>query len=165
MKTFLKHLSLIGLGMMLILALQTSSFSRDVLAQITGQFAKPVLVSQQGNQTYNTLPETTQQVDYALPLDVNLHNLIGNLGQSQSMHDSIIAKYAKATPLFQDINGDGLVDIVYSYYYNGYSNYSGGGNVDVTDQYVMLNNGQGFDLVYKCNRNGNHYTGDCAKTP
>ena len=51
-----------------------------------------------------------------------------------------------------DINGDGLIDVLYHYYHKHTSrrNYE-----------VYLNNGNGFDRTYYCYYDGT-YTGDCA---
>ena len=63
-------------------------------------------------------------------------------------------------PVLQDMNGDGLPDIFFSYgrkdapYDNAY-------------QWLLLNTGNGFTMVYGCYANGNStsgqtYSGDCA---
>lgn len=163
MKNFLKALSLISLGALLTLTLLATPFSREALAQISAQFIKPLPIAQQGNQDYNTLPESTEELEYAIPTDVNLYNIVGSKHQNLNIHDALYLNYIKTSPLIQDINGDGLNDMVYSYSFNGHSAYEGA--INVSNQYIMLNNGRGYDLVYKCNRNGNQYTGDCAKTP
>lgn len=62
-----------------------------------------------------------------------------------------------AVNTFSDINGDGLVDILY---------HNDTFDVDQTNQFgIFLNNGNlGFDWVYKCVYKGatNEYFGDCA---
>jgi hypothetical protein len=58
-----------------------------------------------------------------------------------------------------DINGDGLVDLLYhdSYWYSSKQYYYSA---------LFLGNGNGFDLIYKCAKDGdtNKYYGDCAST-
>jgi hypothetical protein len=60
-------------------------------------------------------------------------------------------------PSQMDINGDGLSDLIFSSTY-AYNN---------RFQYVLLNNGQGFEKAYVCRFHRNDYepdtyTGDCA---
>ncbi|MCF7831091.1 hypothetical protein K9M41_03820 [Candidatus Gracilibacteria bacterium] len=60
-----------------------------------------------------------------------------------------------------DVNGDGLLDLLYYYkYVNGQFHYN------QTFECLMLNNGHGWDIVYRCatgrNDMGNAYYGDCA---
>ena len=57
----------------------------------------------------------------------------------------------------QDINGDGLADFIFSY---GRANYTIG-NAN-TYRCIGLNNGAGWDVVYKCVENSGNYYGDCA---
>lgn len=60
-------------------------------------------------------------------------------------------------PVITDVNGDGLIDFVFSW------NTQSTSGTDWT-QWVRLNNGRGWDTVYTCNRHAsqNQWTGDCA---
>lgn len=70
---------------------------------------------------------------------------------------------------FIDLNGDGLVDYLFSRKQNSKAN---GTNYSDNQSCVYINNGDGFDLVYKCvylttstNTNPNYtgtFYGDCA---
>jgi hypothetical protein len=74
-------------------------------------------------------------------------------------------------PVFTDINGDGLVDMLFSsttdtFIQSGSSTISSIG----MQQYIALNNGKHFELVYKCRYGSDSqgssykYYGDCADT-
>jgi hypothetical protein len=56
------------------------------------------------------------------------------------------------SPVFSDVNGDGLPDMMYSS-----RNLTG-----TLYQFVALNTGDGFEEVYRCIRGGSLYYGDCA---
>jgi hypothetical protein len=58
------------------------------------------------------------------------------------------------SPLFVDVNGDGLIDMLYSrMLYDGLS----------ATQFVALNTGSGWEYVYVCRRNSQgYYYGDCS---
>jgi hypothetical protein len=150
MKSLLKASSYIALGMALLIGLQSIPYTADVLAQITSQFVKPVNLGQQANPQSNNQPENSQQIDYAIPTDVNIFNPLGSRYLYDTLDQSISRGYIKPSPVIQDLNGDGLADMIYSY---------NNGNVK---QYVMLNNGHGYDLVYSCEYSGGTWTGDCA---
>ena len=59
--------------------------------------------------------------------------------------------------MMQDINGDGLADFVFSYGKSG--SYPGS---EENYRCLALNNGAGWDIVYKCVHRGGRYYGDCA---
>lgn len=87
--------------------------------------------------TVGTL-NTSTLVPYAISSDIYLYNTVqkgtGNFDQ---------------IPVLQDLNGDGLVDMIFA---TGWM------------QFVLLNNGQGFDVVYYCqNKGNNEYQGSCVK--
>ena len=79
---------------------------------------------------------------------------------------------------FLDINGDGLLDYIYMYKYFSYNagdmldGDSNVYNINNEESCILLNNGHGWDIVYKCkvrqfDDNGiKHvkYYGDCADT-
>jgi len=80
-------------------------------------------------------------------------------------------------PVSIDINGDGLLDLVYSKAEIAFQ--SSGGNQDIVrwrgvEQYIVLRRADGFELAYKCRQNMNYlgsgnnyeyrYYGDCADT-
>jgi hypothetical protein len=83
-------------------------------------------------------------VPYALP-DVRIH---GFSYVTQSGSKTII-------PQFTDWNGDGLLDMIYSVTTDG-------NNISDWKQFVLLNNGQGFDNVYTCQKSSYYFYGDCA---
>lgn len=86
--------------------------------------------------------------DYALPM--------GNINNNS-------AKFTK--PSQMDMNADGLIDLIYSGTvlpeYNLTQDSTAAGYI----QYVMLNTGNGFRLVYACKQGPPtyHYQGDCAQ--
>ncbi|MGE3340616.1 MAG: hypothetical protein AB7J46_01555 [Candidatus Altimarinota bacterium] len=158
MKPLLKSLSFTALGMALIIGFQLreSSFT-EVMAQISGRFVKPnTIASQQTNRSSNAV-NLNSQIDYALPVDLELFNIVGTMYSGSTIQAEKYVSRISIVPLLQDINGDGLPDMIYSY---DNKNYAG---LNYLHQYVMLNNGKGFDLVYSCYRNNGTYTGDCAQ--
>ena len=65
--------------------------------------------------------------------------------------------------IMSDINGDGLLDFIYSNHYNESNNSQ---EAQIRDC-VMLNNGRGFEIVYRCvatknSTAGMTFYGDCA---
>lgn len=95
------------------------------------------------NNVSNTL-NTSTQLDYAIPNDIDLYT-------SQPSGSGNNLSYAK-TAIFQDLNGDGLPDVIFASNYPQLS-------------YVLINNGQGFDIAYYCSSSGNpaEYRGHCAQ--
>lgn len=79
---------------------------------------------------------------YELPL-TQLHSSAVN---QQGGYDSV--------PLTVDVNGDGLTDLMFSQYNRIDGNWQ---------QYVYLNNGNGWDKVYECERatTVSPWIGDC----
>lgn len=101
------------------------------------------IVSSVYNNQYSINAKTS--VDYALPM--------------MEIHDK--SQWWSISPLQMDLNADGLSDFVYSTVYSNQT------------QYVMLNTGNGFRMVYVCKytpQNTNPqvyqasygYQGDCA---
>src|SRR5690606_10799021 len=74
----------------------------------------------------------------------------------------------KDLPVSIDINGDGLLDLVYSKpnlsYNTGNNSYIWNG----VEQYIILRRADGFELAYKCRQENQNnifvYYGDCADT-
>jgi len=74
-------------------------------------------------------------------------------------------------PIYTDINGDGLTDMLFSSTVDQFiENGSGSTSSIEMQQYIALNNGKQFELVYKCRygadpQGSNYkYYGDCADT-
>jgi hypothetical protein len=62
-------------------------------------------------------------------------------------------------PVYVDMNGDGLVDVLYSYYNLPASGYG------TWRQYLLYNTGSGFEVAWKCVMEGglnSKFYGDCA---
>lgn len=140
MKSFLKNLCLVFLGV--VISVATTSFLpaqiRAVTASLSTTTIKPLDAP---SASLSQFPESSRILEtvtpFALPA-IPMHN--------------------NGYPIQIDMNGDGLLDLVYSTVYT-----SG------ASQYVLLNNGQGFDAAYLCNksfvatRTPQHvYRGHCA---
>lgn len=74
-----------------------------------------------------------------------------------SLHGSAINAHSgghETIPITIDVNGDGLVDLVMS---------ENNKQTGAWQQYVYLNNGNGWDQVYECNKAdfSSPWTGDC----
>lgn len=65
--------------------------------------------------------------------------------------------FGNPTQHFIDVNGDGLVDYLYSFHGSAI----GEGGIGIKDC-VALNTGTGWNIAYKCVQEGNDYYGDCA---
>lgn len=89
--------------------------------------------------------EVTQSaVDYAIPTDMDIFNSTpsGTNNQGFTIYASI--------PVFQDLNGDGLADMIFAKDMN-------------PKKYVLINNGHGFDVAYYCEIYSGKYYGHCAE--
>lgn len=94
---------------------------------------------------YNTLPSSTT-FNYSAPWStVNFYN-----GSNST------AGYQEKINNFVDINGDGLNDYFYRYSYV----YSSKRREEAC---VLLNNGSGWDVAYRCLTINGTYYGDCAQ--
>lgn len=150
MKHFLKNTLAIFTGMALVLAFQYVPFQEIFPAQaqttriLEGPNAYPfksTYLTPSSNTAASTLP------DYALPA-VNYFSFIANGSSSYYL------------PLSVDVNADGLLDSIYSKIVQDYN-----GTVNQADQYVLLNTGNGYNLVYICRKDDSLnpiYKGDCA---
>jgi hypothetical protein len=142
MKNVFKNLGMFTLCMGIAFGLQHVPF-QDVFSvkaqtttrMIAGPHEYPFI------STYLTPVSSTQNTNlptYALPA-LTTHN--------------------NGQPLTIDVNADGLLDYVYSYYASG--------TAASTKQFVILNTGSGFNLAYICDytlASGVHtYKGDCAQ--
>jgi hypothetical protein len=167
MKKTLKTAIHITLGAVLILVaqnLQSISEPLDAYAQSSlSQYLTPEAFQTQMNQTQSNSLNTTSKIPYALPYDINMYNIVGSMYNGNSIEASLMSNQITTTPLFQDINGDGLADLIYSGPEKIVGDYTFNQN---RNQYVLLNNGEGFDLVYFCKREliSARFTGDCAAT-
>jgi hypothetical protein len=146
----------ISLG--IILSVATMTVLPQTIKSVTAQLSTPtVLPLQEINEYGKKLPKyekiKTTPVSYALPA-INIYQ---NNGQPTQM----------------DMNGDGLLDIVFAN--AGYDSSYGSGLVGT--QYVLLNTGSGFEISYFCKKDfktkwmGTHaeldftyYQGECADT-
>jgi hypothetical protein len=143
MKSFLKNLSLISLGALIsasILIILPQQI-RAVTANLNPQAIVPLINE---NELFTQLPRSSQKIKHAIPFalpDLSIHTFMNY----------------KSAPLQMDINGDGLIDIVYSY----------SPHILISTQYVLLNNGNGFENGYLCKKSPDvlgfpSYQGDCA---
>lgn len=149
MKTFLKHLSLVTVGVFISTAIHlVPSGIQAVTASLSTTRVVPF---ENPYDKLNDFPVSdkpiTTPVDFAIP-QISFDRPENN------------------KPLQGDINGDGLIDIYFS---TG----DPGANSGVF-QYVYLNNGHGYDFVYLCERKvvrtttypqviySTQYRGDCA---
>jgi hypothetical protein len=90
--------------------------------------------------------ELAEYVPFALP-KVSLFSDVTQGTQRSTLH-----------PILLDLNGDGLMDYVFSKVDEYFE-------TNVILQYVLLQTGSGFRLAYYCERiNGGNYKGDCAST-
>jgi len=143
MKTFLRNMGYISLGILISIAV--TSFLPQTIKAVTAQLSTTTMLPMQDiNTLMNEFPKSeklkTTPLPYALPA-INIHN--------------------NGNPSQMDMNGDGLLDMVYSYYNGNHGN-----------QYVLLNTGSGFEMVYSCRKTtdygpysqikGVYYQGDCA---
>lgn len=141
MKNFFTSLSLITLGILIaVTVIQAPSYILPASATLPTEAIFP-LIDETTLLTNEIISIRSVQspVPFALP-NQNI-NISYNYGQG---------------PTQMDINGDGLVDLVYSFVYSL-----------STFQYVLLNNGQGFSKAYVCKVQksttlATTYQGDCA---
>lgn len=150
MKLFLRTTSTLVLGMALLLAFQYVPFQEifPAMAQTTRILKGPnsypfksTYLTPTSNTAATTLPE------YALPA-VNYFTFTVNGSSSYYL------------PITVDVNADGLLDSIYSKVVQDYN-----GTVSQADQYVLLNTGSGYNLVYICRKDDSSnpiYKGDCA---
>lgn len=144
MKSFFKLSGAIAIGMALVLILQSGPAQEitKVKAQTSSRpIAGPGSDGDPFSSTFLTPTSTTLNTNlpvYALP------RIYLQTSSQPTLSQTI------------DINADGLLDFVYSYYASS-----------VLNQYVILNTGNGFDLAYVCQdtlSGGVHtYKGDCAQ--
>jgi hypothetical protein len=140
MKTILRSISLIALGIMIsfttmhILPLTINAVTAALSTTAITPLDEPFVL------LYQQYPTSTKKktgiVPFALPR-VNLNN--------------------NGEPVQTDINGDGLTDLVLS-----------NQNSTHASQYVLLNNGSGYETAYICISSHDYktaitsYQGDCA---
>lgn len=154
MKTFLRNLAYISLG--ILLSILASTVLPHTIKSVTAQLSTRMILPLQDMYTYTKqLPKyeklKASPVPYALPAI----NISQNNGQ----------------PIQMDMNGDGLLDIVYA----GVGSAQGVGQI--ANQYVLLNTGSGFEIAYICQKDYRYvpnrhppevdqifYRGHCADT-
>lgn len=154
MKKFISLLAYSGLALTLVVGATFSPWSFDTDAQASGSsrlVQGPLdfpLSSEYLTETSNIINPDLDDLEYALPA-VNQFNYVN------------IGSYYYYSPVHMDMNGDGLLDMVYSKVdYGGYPPVP-----TKSEQYVMLNTGSAFDLVYVCyyySTSNPKYQGDCA---
>ncbi|MGE3340617.1 MAG: hypothetical protein AB7J46_01560 [Candidatus Altimarinota bacterium] len=133
MKSLLKNFSILFLGVSLTLfsVYLLPSTIKSVTAQLS---TTTVLPFQDIYATINQYPKyqniKNAAVPYGLPA-ITLNTPSNNF----------------AAPFQIDMNGDGLLDIVYSSIGNG--SYGAG---TIGTQFVLINNGSGFEIGYSCKR-------------
>jgi len=145
MKTSWKTIGTLAIGMAFILGIQQVPLQKilNAQAQTVRMVAGPdyemfnsIYLTPTSNSPRSPMPE------YALP---NMVLLVDNATQPDG-------------PLQMDVNADGLLDFVYAYYYNSTN--------PIVRQYVVLNTGSGYNLVYVCEKRTESgvttYKGDCA---
>ena len=158
MKKVFKGVSFLSLVLITALVLQYVDLKniQDALAQSSNP--RIVRPAEKGIEALERIfvaetPTTMRSTsaNYALPQE--------EIYQSVQYHTG--TSHIKWAPIQMDLNSDGLQDLVYSRYQENY--YPLGGH-----QYVMLNNGNGFELVYGCIMTrvdlvqAIKYKGDCA---
>jgi hypothetical protein len=139
MKSFLNNLSLVTLGILISAITMTylPSQIRAVTASLSTTVIKPY---DSPTAAIAQFPESRSLLTTAIPFSLPATTLHNN-----------------GLPMQMDMNGDGLMDFIFSHIYTSGSS-----------QYVLLNNGQGFDTAYICNRKYDTntrlttYRGHCA---
>lgn len=154
MKNLFKATTYVAMGMALILTLQNIPQRQqgfDAYAQSGLQdYVTPAKFADQANQTRSSKLENQANIPYALPIEMKMYNIVGTGSTNSTINDSYTSRNLEVLPVFQDINGDGLADLIYSGPQRRYGASSQANNL----QYVLINNGNGFDLVYFCKASG-----------
>ncbi|MGE3340618.1 MAG: hypothetical protein AB7J46_01565 [Candidatus Altimarinota bacterium] len=149
MRHFLRNLSYISLGILLSIITTTMlpSNIKFVTAQLSSSAVQPLQDPFLNIDQYpNSSRRNQATVPFALP-DVFIASIL-------SVSSSV---YPRLGPVQMDMNGDGLLDLVFSM-----SDINPYDPPSYYDQYVLLNTGSGFEVAYICRRDGTLYQGHCA---